>query len=230
MEECCQNHIKHFSTYKFVALIIMNLFPPRILYLQQVLNYVFSLVSAGEEINLADAHYSICRDFLSFQNASNGRRKEEIINDLNCYNNRNPSAIQTAVKNYGCFVWQRETNLNSMNTDYENLEVGCNAMHALRTHSRHVAVKVFRVLINDFDINSVKHKAGLVSSPFCQCEQDIETLHHFVFKCKMYVRCREDFIIILAEKRIPTSMVDVINSHDHDVYHALARFVEMSGR
>ena len=223
--------IRNYQVSKHVVRVISNIWPPSLLYTNQVLMFTFSTARNADILNpgclaIVPHHLGIVRSFLVHKLAILNRDPDEIKEIfIQCAKQSSHTTFKKEVDDYCKHLWQQEVNQGLMYSNYSGLKVENGIMKMLAPYPRKVAVKTLRVLINDFEVGEVLYRSKKTKTEICPYCKTVDDMAHFLFSCVLYHEQRSNFILELQNQNIEENLVSLLNCENRHVISALAGFI-----
>ena len=223
--------IKNYQVSKHVARVLSNIWPPSLLYTNQVLMFLLSTAKKANILNpdsltIVPYHIGIMRSFLVHKLAIINRDPDEIkVIYIQHAKQSSVNTFKKEVDEYCRHLWQQEVNQGLISSNYSGLKEKNSIMKMLAPYPRKVSVKTLRVLMNDFEVGEVLFRSGKIKTDICPYCKTVDDTAHFLFSCVLYQKNRLNFIKELKSQQIDESLVSLLNCENRQVISALAGFI-----
>ena len=140
---------------------------------------------------------------------------------------RSRGSILVLIHKFCTHIWQKETDIKLISTEYKGLILGSKLLEILDRNnaSANYQVLTLRLMVNDFGLNLLKYDTWNTELPLCECGE-YDTKEHLVFYCQLINRCA--FKKFCTEEEIPSSLVALINCKKDKVIRAFIDLLKVN--
>ena len=223
--------IRNYHKSKHLVSVLSKIWPPSLLYTNQVLMFLHSTAGSADILNpgnlaIIPQNIIMVRLFLVHKLSIVNRDPDE--NKAIYIQNARQSSVSTfkkEVDEYCRHLWQREIKKDLMYSNYSVHKVRNSIMKMLAPYPWKISVKTLRVPMNDFEVrevlfSSIKSKTDIC--PYCRVVDDTA---HFLISCASYQEHRRSFIEELKNQKIGHTLVNLLNCENKHVMSALTGFI-----
>ena len=215
--------IRNYQVSKHVVSVLSNIWPPSLLYANQVIMFLHSTAKSADILNpgkLASIplHINMVRSFLVHKLSIVSRDPNEIKAIFIQYARQSSvSTYKKEVNEYCRHLWQSEIKQGLMYSNYLGLKVRNSVMKMLAPYPRKVSVKTVRVLVNDFEVRELLFRSKKSKTDFCPYCRVVDDTAHFLFSCVSNQEHRRSFIKELKNQKIDKTSVGLLNCENKHV-------------
>ena len=189
--------IRNYQVSKQLVSVLSNIWPPSLLYTNQVLMFLHSTARSADILNpgnlaIIPQHINMVRLFLVHKLSMANRDPDEIKAIYIQYARQSSvSTFRKEVDEYCRHLSQREIKQALMYSNSSGPKVRNSIMKMLAPYPRKVSVKMQRVLMNDFEVREVLFRSKKSKTDICPYCRVVDDTAHFLFSCVSYQEPKE---------------------------------------
>ena len=223
--------IRNYQVSKHVVSVLSNIWPPSLLYTDQVLMFLHPTARSADFLNpgnlaIMTQHFVVVRLFLVHKLSIENRDPDEIKAIYIQYARQSSvSTFKKEVDEYCMHSWQREIKQCLMYSTYSRLKIRNSITKMLAQYPKKISVKTLRVLMIDLEVREVLFRSSKSKTVICPICRVVDVTAHLLYCSVSYQEHRRSFIKVLKNQKNGKTLVSLLNCENKHAIRALAGFV-----